>query len=102
LTPKVWANKNPFTVARIVSMPLYWITVLLYPLAETITEIIKSAVSRLTFDKSKSVISPEELAELADLSHERGTIIEEEHGLISSIVSFRTVAVHEVMTRGWT
>jgi putative hemolysin len=98
LTPKVWANKNPLKVARLVSLPLYWINILLYPVAETITEIIKSAVSRMSFDKSKSAISPEELTELADLSHERGAIIEEEHGLISSIVSFRTVAVHEVMT----
>lgn len=98
LTPKVWANKNPLRVARIVSLPLYWINILLYPVAETLTEIIKSAVSRMSFDKSKSAISPEELTELADLSHERGAIIEEEHGLISSIVSFRTVAVHEVMT----
>ncbi len=98
LTPKVWANKNPLKFARIVCIPLYWVNVLFYPIAETITEIIKSAVSKLHFDKSKSAILPEELAELANLSHERGTIIEEEHGLISSIVSFRTVAVHEVMT----
>ena len=98
LTPKVWANKNPFRFARIVCIPLYWINVLLYPVAETITEIIKSGVSRMHFDKSKSAILPEELTELAKLSHERGTIIEEENGLINSIVSFRTVAVHEVMT----
>ena len=98
LTPKVWANKNPLKFARIVCIPLYWVNVLFYPVAETITEIIKSAVSKMHFDKSKSAILPEELAELANLSHERGTLIEEEHGLISSIVSFRTVAVHEVMT----
>ncbi len=98
LTPKLWANKNPLKFARITCIPLYWVSVLLYPVAETLTDIIKSSVSHLSFDKSKSAISPEELAELADLSHERGAIIEEEHGLISSIVSFRTVAVHEVMT----
>lgn len=98
LIPKVWASKNPISFAKFVSIPLYWINVILYPVAETLTEIIKSAVSRINFDKSKSAILPEELAELANLSHERGTIIEEEHGLINSIVSFRTVATHEVMT----
>ncbi|HSD62555.1 MAG TPA: hemolysin family protein [Ignavibacteriaceae bacterium] len=98
LIPKVWASKNPVSFAKFVSIPLYWINVILYPVAETLTEIIKSAVSRINFDKSKSAILPEELAELANLSHERGTIIEEEHGLINSIVSFRTVAAHEVMT----
>lgn len=98
LTPKVWASKNPLKFAKVVSIPLYWINVILYPVSETLTEIIKSAVSHIKFDKVKSVMLPEELAELANLSHERGTIIEEEHGLINSIVSFRTVAVHEVMT----
>ncbi len=49
-------------------------------------------------DKLKGAIRPEEIAELAKLGHERGTIIEEEHGLIHSIVNFRSVAVHEVMT----
>jgi magnesium and cobalt exporter, CNNM family len=98
LIPKVWASKNPLKYSRLVCLPLYWFNVVLYPIAETLTEIIKSAVSHLKFDKSKSAILPEELAELASLSHERGTLIEEEHGLIHSIVSFRTVAVHEVMT----
>jgi len=98
LIPKVWASKNPLAFARFVSIPLYWINVILYPVAETLTEIIKSAVSHLNFDKTKSAILPEEITELANLSHERGAIIEEEHGLINSIVSFRTVAVYEVMT----
>ena len=53
LTPKVWANKNPLTFSRIVCIPLYWINVLFYPVAETLTEIIKSAVARMHFDKSK-------------------------------------------------
>ncbi len=98
LIPKVWASKNPLSFSRLVCLPLYWINVIIYPVSETITEVIKSAVSHIKFDKSKSVILPEELAELANLSHERGTLIQEEHGLINSIVSFRTVAVHEVMT----
>ncbi len=98
LTPKVWASKNPLKFAKLVSIPLYWVNVIIYPVAETLTEIIKSAVSHIKIDKTKSAILPEELAELANLSHERGTIIEEEHGLINSIVSFRTVAAHEVMT----
>ncbi|MEO8399207.1 MAG: hemolysin family protein [Ignavibacteriaceae bacterium] len=98
LTPKVWASKNITAFSKIVSVPLYWVSVLLYPLAETITELIKLSVSKLKFDRSKSAILPEELTELANLSHERGTIEEDEHELIQSIVSFRSVAVHEVMT----
>ncbi len=98
LIPKVWASKNPVSFAGIVAVPLYWAGVLLFPAAETMTELIKLFVSKLRFDKSKSAILPEEISDLAELGHERGSIIEEEHGLISSIVSFRKVTVHEVMT----
>ena len=63
LIPKVWASKNPLKFAKFASIPLYWINVILYPIAETLTEIIKSAVSRINFDKTKSAILPEELTE---------------------------------------
>ncbi len=98
LIPKVWASKNPQAFARIVTVPLYWTSVVLFPVAETLTEIIKLMVSKLKFDKSKTAILPDEISDLAELGHERGSIIEEEHGLINSIVGFRKVTVHEVMT----
>jgi len=98
LLPKIWAAKHPNRFSRIVAVPLYWMNVILYPVAEILTEAIKSGVSRLKMDKLKGAILPEEISELAKLSHERGTIIEEEHGLIHSIVNFRSVGVHEVMT----
>ncbi len=98
LVPKVWASKQPLTFAKFVAIPLYWISVIIFPIAETLTEVIKLFVSKIKFDKTKTVILPEELTELADLSHERGALIQEEHGLINSIVSFKSVHVHEVMT----
>lgn len=98
ITPKVWASKNPLGFARFIAIPMYWATVLLYPAAEFITELIKLSVAKLKFDKSKSAIDHQELIELANLGHERGTIEEDEHGLIHSIVTFRTVLAHEVMT----
>ncbi len=98
LIPKVWASRNPAAFAKAVAVPLYWLNVIIYPVAETLTEFIQLSVSKVKFDKSRSVILPEEISELANLSHEKGTLVEEEHGLINSIVSFRTVAVYEVMT----
>lgn len=98
LAPKVWASKQPISFAKFVAFPLYWISVVLFPIAETLTELIKLSVSKIKFDKTKTAILPEELTELADLSHERGALIQEEHGLINSIVSFKSVHVHEVMT----
>ena len=98
LIPKVWASKNPFRFAKICAVPLYLMSTILYPISEIITEAIRVSVSKLKFDKTKMAMKPDELSELAKLSRERGTIVEEEQGLIHSIVNFRSVFVQEVMT----
>ena len=98
LIPKIWAAKNPIAFAKLISIPLYWLNVILFPVSEILTEAIRFVIGLLKLDKGKSAILSEEITELANLGHERGTIVEEEHGLISSIVNFRSVAVHEVMT----
>ena len=66
LTPKIWALKNPLSFAQSVSVPLYWFCTIIYPVAETVTEFIRSVVSKIKFDKSKAAFSPEEITELAD------------------------------------
>ena len=98
LIPKVWASKNPLRFAKICAAPLYLMSTILYPVSEIITEAIRLSVSKLKFDKTKIAMKPDELSELAKLSRERGTIVEEEQGLIHSIVNFRSVFVQEVMT----
>ncbi|MAT58222.1 MAG: metal transporter [Ignavibacteriae bacterium] len=98
ITPKVWASKHPYTFAKIVSIPLYWISVLFYPISKTLTDIIKSFASKIKYDKSSTAIRTSELTELADLGVEKGTIEENEHGLIYGLVSFKNITVREVMT----
>jgi gliding motility-associated protein GldE len=97
LSPKIFASKNPLMVAKLVSIPLYWFSVIIYPVSETITEFIRTFISKFKFDQSKSAITPEEITELAELGHEIGTIAEEEHGIIQSVVWFKTVTVQEIM-----
>ncbi|MGE5400720.1 MAG: hemolysin family protein [Ignavibacteriales bacterium] len=98
ITPKIWASKYPVTVSKIVSIPLYWIGVLVYPVSKTLTDLIKVLFSRFKVDQSKTAILSSEIAELADLGIEKGTIEEEEQELIHGLVSFRTITVREVMT----
>ncbi len=98
LIPKVWASKNPLRFAKICAVPLYFLSTVLYPVSEILTEAIRVSVSKLRLDKTKIAMKQDELAELANLSRERGTIVEEEQGLIHSIVNFRSVSVQEVMT----
>lgn len=98
LFPKVIASKNPVKFAKIIAIPLYYCNIIIYPVAETITEIIKLSSSKLSFDKSKSALTKEELIDLANIGKEKGTIEEDEHSLISSLVSFAGLSVNEVMT----
>ena len=98
ITPKVWATKNPLRFSRFICLPLYWIGVIIYPVAKILTELIRVFASKLHLGKGKTAILTSEISDLADLSVEEGTLEEEEHDLIQGLVTFRTVTVREVMT----
>jgi len=98
ITPKVWASKYPLKFSRLVAFPLYWLSVFIYPVSKLLTDLIKSASSKIKFDKSKTAILTSELTDLADLGIEKGTIEEDEHGLIHGLVTFKSVSSREVMT----
>jgi CBS domain containing-hemolysin-like protein len=96
--PKVFASKNPVKFAKLIAIPLNICSIIIYPVAETITEVIKLSSSKLAFNKSKSALTKEELIDLANIGKEKGTIEDDEHSLISSIVSFAGSSVEDVMT----
>ncbi|MFH1197674.1 MAG: hemolysin family protein [bacterium] len=98
ITPKIWANKNPVKFSKFIAIPIYWISVLLYPPAKILTDIIKALFSRIKYDKTRTAILSSELAELATLGVEKGTIEEDEHELIHGLVSIKSVTAREVMT----
>lgn len=98
LLPKVFASKNPVKFTKIIAFPLYWTSVIVHPVSEIITEIIKAAANKIEFDKKKTAISKEELTKLAELGKEKGAIEQEEQEIITSIMEFRSVLVSEIMT----
>lgn len=98
ITPKLWANRYPDHFARLVAIPLYWISILFYPIAKIITDILKFITSKVKTDKSKTALKEIEISELADLGAEKGTLEEGESEIIQSIVDFKNVTVREVMT----
>jgi len=98
LLPKVFASKNPVSFTSITVIPLYWLGVLIYPIAEVLTELIKSVTSKLKINKVKSVLTKDEITELSEIGQERGTLEEEEQEIIKSIVSFRNILASEIMT----
>lgn len=98
ITPKVWAARHPVVFSRIAGFPLYWISVLVYPVAKIITDLIKYFSSKVKFNHARTAILTSEITNLADLGIEKGGIEEEEHELIHGLVSYRTVTAREVMT----
>ena len=97
VTPKVIATKNPITFSKLIAFPVYWVGVLIYPVAKILTDLIKGFSSKINY-KSNTALSASELSELADISVEKGAMEEDEQGLIQGIVSFKTIVVREVMT----
>ena len=98
ITPKIWASKDPITFSKIIAIPMHWVNVIIFPISETITEAIKYFASKISIDKKKSAIKHDEIKELATLGLEMGTIEDEEHELIHSIVGFKSLSVSEIMT----
>ena len=98
LIPKVFASKNPVKFTKVIVIPIYWISVILYPVAEILTELIKAASNKIKFDRTKDVMTEDELTKLAELGQEKGAIEKEEQEIITSIMEFRSVLVSEIMT----
>lgn len=98
ISPKIWANKHQITTLKIVLMPIYWVSVLFYPIAYLITSLMDVFSKNITERKSNTALHESEIKELAELGVEKGTIEEEEHDLINGIVSFKSVTAREIMT----
>lgn len=98
VTPKLWANKHPEMVAKLVALPMYWINIIFYPVSKVLTDVLRFMTKSLDNSSSRTAIQESEIAELANLSIEKGTIEEGEHELIHGIVSFKTVMAREIMT----
>ncbi len=96
--PKVWANNHPVYFAKLIAIPLYIVNIILTPISRALSKAIKLATSKVKFDKSKTALSSSEIADLADLGVEKGTLEEDEHGLIHGLVAFKSILVKEVMT----
>ncbi len=98
ITPKIWANKYPVQYSIIIALPLYWVSILFFPIAKILTETLRLTISKLKANKLRTALNSNEISELADLGLEKGTIEQDEQELIQGIVSFRSVTVREIMT----
>ncbi|MEE9430238.1 MAG: hemolysin family protein [Melioribacteraceae bacterium] len=98
ITPKVWANKHPIKFSKIIAIPLYVTYLVISPISKILTNTIHFFISKIKIDKTKTALSTDEIAELADIGIEKGTIEEDEHELLRGLETFGTMLVREVMT----
>lgn len=92
--PKSMATRNNLLIARLVIRPIYWTSLLLYPVI-----LFLNFIPRLTGKMKKTpAITEEELMTFVEVVEEEGEIKEAEKELIHNIFEFDDTAASEIMT----
>lgn len=92
--PKTVATRNNILIARITIFPIYWLSVLFFPILVFLNFIPKIA-GRI---KRAATITEEELMTFVEVVEEEGEIKEEEKELIENIFEFDDTNASEIMT----
>jgi CBS domain containing-hemolysin-like protein len=92
--PKSIATRNNVAIARLVIIPLYWLSILFAPII-----FLLNFIPKLTGKmKKKPQVTEEELMTFVEVVEEEGGIEEEEKELIENIFEFDDTSASEIMT----
>ena len=92
--PKSLATRNNILIAKIIIYPIYWISILFYPVVKFL-----NFIPRLTGKiKRTPAVTEEELMTFVEVVEEGGEIKEEEKELIHKIFEFDDTNASEIMT----
>jgi CBS domain containing-hemolysin-like protein len=92
--PKSIATRNNVLIARVVIIPLYWLSILFAPLI-----LMLNFIPKLTGKmQKKPQVTEEELMTFVEVVEEEGGIEEEEKELIENIFEFDDTSASEIMT----
>ena len=94
IIPKSLATRNNVLIARLVILPLYWLSILFAPIIYLLNFIPK--LTRKVQRKSR--VTEEELMTFVEVVEEEGGIEEEEKELIHNIFEFDDTSASEIMT----
>lgn len=97
ILPKAFSARHHLIFSRYSAIPLYWISVFLFPIAEIFSELIRIFIEKVNFRDKDSVISEEDIKHLAEIGREVGAIQDDEHELISGMVSSKKTIVREII-----
>ena len=92
--PKSIATRNNVLIARFVIFPIYWLSILFYPII-----VFLNFIPKLTGKiKRKPKVTEEELMTMVEVVEEEGEIKEEEREFIHNIFEFDDTNASEIMT----
>ncbi len=94
IIPKSVATRNNVLIARLVILPLYWLSILFSPIIYLLN-FIPRLTSRV---QRKSRVTEAELMTFVEVVEEEGGIEEEEKELIHNIFEFDDTSASEIMT----
>jgi CBS domain containing-hemolysin-like protein len=94
IIPKSVATRNNLLIARIVIYPIYWISIVFWPIVKVL-----DFIPRLTGKvKKRPAATEEELITFVEVVEEEGQIKQEEKELIRNIFEFDDTRTSEIMT----
>jgi len=92
--PKSIATRNNILIARIVIFPIYWLSIVFYPIIKFL-DFIPKLTGKI---KKRPTATEEELMTLVEVVEEEGEIKKEEKKLICNIFEFDNTNSSEIMT----
>lgn len=92
--PKSLATRNNVAIARMTVYPVYWCTILFFPVLKMLN-FIPLLTGRI---QKTSIVTEEELMTIVEVVEEEGEIKEEERDLIHNIFEFDDTNASEIMT----
>lgn len=92
--PKSIATRNNVMIAKLVILPIFWLSILFYPLI-----LFLNFIPRITGKiQKKQKVTEEELLTIVEVVEKEGEIKEEERELIHNIFEFDDTAASEILT----
>lgn len=98
LIPKMIATNYQIPLLKVIIVPLYFFTVIIYPISEIISEFMRFATSKFEFNRKKFAVNAEELADISLLSNDKINLNQSEKEILESLTDFKDISVFEIMT----
>lgn len=94
ILPKSIATRNNILISKIVILPIFWLSILFFPLIKFL-DFIPKLTGKI---KKTPTVTEEELMTFVEVVEEEGEIKEEEKELIHNIFEFDDTNAYEIMT----